>query len=148
MKKLAQVTLALLATALLHGGDDSGYKSESKSMTEVFTSKILKVYSFQEENHQYVAYVVTWKDHEVVVSPLGAVGGADKYKVGDTIRCQMQQLPARVGDENKSLITFSIMYGSGTTVDAARMEAVSQEVERRRAEREARAKSQGQPTAP
>lgn len=124
---------------MLHAEGDSGYTPESRASSEIFTSKVVKVYSFQDGDAEYVAYVVTWKDHEVVVTSFGT-GGADKpYNVGDVIRCQMQQMYHRVGDTGKARIIFSIMPGgpavTGTADEEQRLEAVRAEVETRRLKR-------------
>lgn len=67
-------------------GADSGYPGATY---EVMQSTVLKVYSAKDENHKFVAYVVKWKDAEVVVSdPLAE----SNYKVGDTIKFLAQKI--------------------------------------------------------
>ena len=49
---------------------------------EVVQSAVLKVYTAKAGEHRFIAYVVKWKDTEVIVSdPLGK----SDYKVGDKI---------------------------------------------------------------
>lgn len=138
------VLLGLIACSTLRGESPSSaggtYTPESHTYSEVFTSKVLKVYSFQDGDADYVAYVVNWKDHEVVVTPSMTAG--TKYNVGDAIRCVMSQSSFRTGDTNRTRVTFLVVNattGVTATEEARRMEAITAEVESRRAARAASA---------
>lgn len=135
------IVCAILTATVVWAVDDSGYKPESRSVTEVFTSKVVKVYSFQEADVDYDAYVVTWKDHEVVVVSYGGLGADKHYQVGDTIRCQMQQMPYRLGGSTKARVMFSVLpaFGASATDELHRLESIRADVEARRATREAEA---------
>jgi len=127
----------LLGAALLRGEGPSNYVPESRSAFETFTTKVLKVYAFQDGDYEYVAYVVNWKDHEVVVAPIGSAASEAKLKEGDTIRCTMQQANHRIGDTNKSRISFYIASGSNLAESPQRLEAIAAEVKERRERRRA-----------
>lgn len=138
-KSILLASILFSAVALLRGDESANYTPISRAVSETFTSKILKVYSFQEGDAEYVAYVVNWKDHEVVVAPLSFGGPATEkqYKVGDTIRCQMQQMNHQIGDSNKARMTFFIESTPSISDARQRLEAISAEIEMRRAERAA-----------
>ncbi|MES2694945.1 MAG: hypothetical protein V4773_15850 [Verrucomicrobiota bacterium] len=128
------------------------HATESKAISEIFTSKIVKVYSFTEDDQQYVSYVVTWKDHEVVVEPSRYSRMKEPLNVGDTIRCEMRQTHKAPGDTSKQRITFAYLSAAADSMDALlfepnfvspspqaeqrRLEAVTSEVRRRRDLRE------------
>ena len=134
--RIASMVTALLALATGPGSlaaPPATYTPESRSSVEVFTSPVLKVYALQEGDVAYQAYVVQWKEHEVVIIP-SAGPEAKRYAVGDTIRCQMTQFVHRVGDQARPRVSFSMVGDSGD--ERARLEAVAEEVRRRRALRE------------
>lgn len=137
------LSLLLLGAALLRGEGTSNYAPESRSAFETFTTKVLKVYAFQDGDYEYVAYLVNWKDHEVVVTPLGSAASEAKLKEGDTIRCTMQQANHRIGDTNKSRISFYVASNLNTTDGVERLSEVASEVRRRRELREASMTSLG-----
>ena len=98
----------------------------------------MKVYSCQEGQFDYVAYVVQWKDHEVVVMPLGLVPAAKHYAVGDVIRCRMMEMQRAgrgPGESGVARMMFSIVENPSAN-DEHRMQAITEEIERRRATRE------------
>ena len=134
---LVLIILSVFFAATTHADADAGYTPESRSSSEIFTSKVIKIYSFQDNEADYVAYVVTWKDHEVVVAPLGTSGSDKHYNVGDTVKCQMLQMSHRVGDSAKTRVTFSLIPngGPGASDEIQRLEAVRAEVEARRLRR-------------
>ncbi len=134
--RIASTVTALLAFALgprSLAAPPASYTPESRSSVEIFTSPVLKVYAFQEGDVAYHAYVVQWKEHEVVVTPSAGLE-AKRYTVGDTIRCQMIQFAHRKGDQTRPRVSFSIVGDSGD--ESARLEAIAEEVRRRRALRE------------
>ena len=134
---IAFLSLFLLGTAFLHGEGNPNYTPETRSLFETFTAKVLKVYAFQDGEFEYAAYVVNWQDHEVVVTPSSgaAMGVEKKYKEGDTIRCTMQQMVRRIGDSNKSRISFSIVSTFSSADTAQRLDAIAAEVKERRERR-------------
>ena len=143
--RIASTVTALLALALgprSLAAPPASYTPESKSSVEIFTSQVLKVYAFQEGDLDYHAYVVQWKEHEVVVTP-SAGPDAKRYAVSDTIRCQMTQFVHRMGNQTRPRVSFTIVGDSGD--ERARLEAISEEVRRRRALRETTPSSPVQP---
>ena len=74
--------VALAAESLTVTGDGS-------NSWEVVQSDVLKVYSTRSGEYRFIAYVVKWKDAEVVVTdPLGK----SDYKVGDKITFLAQKI--------------------------------------------------------
>jgi len=135
--------MLVIGFAPLRAAEGSGYTPESHSSFEIFTSKVLKVYSLQDGGFDYVAYVVTWKDHEVVITPLGMADDAKRFNVGDTVRCQMQQTSLKIGEKTRVRMTFSLLMPSSPMLSGAegtnelrRIEATTDELARRRAIRE------------
>src|SRR5579871_5667713 len=127
MKKSILFTSILFSVfALLRADEGANYTPLSRTVSETFTSKVVKVYSFQEGDSSYVAYVVNWKDHEVIVTPL-AFGGAatdTPYKVGDTIRCQIEQMDRKLGDSSKTSMTFFIASTATSSDERLRLDSI------------------------
>lgn len=154
MRTLIIVTALLLSSApRINAETSTDYIPESRSTSETFSTKVVKVYAFHDGDVDYVAYVVHWKDHEVVVTPSWMMrspgpAGSQQYKVGDTIHCRMVQDVREIGDSAKRQTVFLMEFDSAS--DPRRFEAVAAEVARRRAIREAEAKEMGapQPAAP
>jgi len=67
------------------------YNVESRNRMETFTSRISKIYEFKDDGISYVAYVVTWRGHEVVVQPALLDSEEKHHAVGEVIRCSMMQ---------------------------------------------------------
>jgi len=110
---------------------DYDHEHENSAM-ETFTSKVIKDLSFQDEGAEYTAYLVKWREHEVVVT--APVPSEERYMVGDSIRCHMIRREVSRGDTKRNQITFMI---AGTIPhDAERLKAVAAEVAARRAVRE------------
>jgi|GEM_PF-6311861 len=134
--------IALLAVlGIVRAESDTGYTPESRSNSEIFTSKVSKVYTFEDGEAEYVAYVVTWKGHEVVVTPFALPGTEKRYAVGDTIRCQMRQSFRTAPNDTKGRITFSFLSNGNFSLgdEVQRLEAVRAEVEARRQKRSSEA---------
>jgi hypothetical protein len=75
----------------------------NKGSYETVEAKVLKVYAFDDDGAKFRAYVVKWKDHEVVVSdPLGTT---DK-KEGDTIKVMAHRLEMMMGDKKVTMLSF------------------------------------------
>ncbi|MBI5381328.1 MAG: hypothetical protein HZA31_05460 [Opitutae bacterium] len=137
------LAVLLSFAALAHGSEKSDYKVESRMTHEFFTSKVVKVLSFSEGSAEYQAYVVTWKDHEVVVAaPFNGLA-SKTYKVGDTVRCVMRQqsLPARDKANDRLFFEVAPDYSAdlNPAKEAARLEQFADEVRRRRNLRETKA---------
>lgn len=160
MKSSVLIAIAMLTPISMPAADAPGYQSESQAVSEIFTSRITKIYAAREGAHEFVAYVIMWKDHEVIVTPPPYINRQfDSLAVGDIIRCEMRQsyAPAANGG-GTARMTFTMVgrpgdpasaagFVPGAANDAARMEAVSAEVARRRAYREA-APNVPQPNSP
>lgn len=140
------ILLACLLSVAVHGADSIGYKAESQRRSEVFTSKVLKVYSAQEGECKYTAYVVAWRDQEVVVTER-EFGTPKTYKVGDTVRCMMMSLIRPRKEGTSATMSFILMDERSDPVamvvlnptpgeEQARLEAVAAEIARRRTLRE------------
>lgn len=135
-KHLLPALVLLLLAPVSYGEGPANYVPESRSSSETFSSKVLKVYTFQDGDLDYAAYVVNWKDHEVIVTA-HAFAGEKKYNVGDSIRCVMNQTQQRVGDTNRTRVSFFVAsLGSEPIFEHARLDAIRAEVEARRAIRE------------
>lgn len=69
-------------------------------------SSVLKVYSAKDGNHRFVAYLVKWKDSEVIVSdPLAK----SVYKVGDTITFLAQKITVEEKDSRSiDVLAFTL----------------------------------------
>lgn len=140
MKSNIILVISLLTVAgMVRAEADTGYTPESRSNTEIFSSKISKVYTFEDGEAEYIAYVVTWKGHEVVVTPYVLPSTEKRYAVGDTIRCQMRQSFRTTPNDTKGRMTFSFSSGGSVALgvgdEAQRLEAVRAEVEARRQKR-------------
>ncbi|ACB73952.1 hypothetical protein [Opitutus terrae] len=129
-----------ITTSWLHAEVSSDYVVEAKSASETFTSKVLKVYSFSAENIDYVAYVVNWRGHEIVVTP-GFMPAGKALGVGDPIRCTMHHFSRPSGLARVAFtMAPSVGEAPGLLPDPAheqtRLDAIAAEVERRRAIRQ------------
>jgi hypothetical protein len=116
---------------------DSAYKTMAASSTEVFSTKILKVYEAHSPEGAYIAYVVDWRGREIVVVPSGA---REPLKVGDALECTMRSSLASTKDGGKAVLRFTLENPmSAMSGDAERLEAIRHEVQRRRDARAAAA---------
>lgn len=95
----------------------SGQTSNSDAMSvlasamasmQLMNGEILKVYSDEENGAKYLAYVVSYKGNEVVVTDVLQMG--DPKKVGDKINFASQQMemPPKSG---KKILQFVVMPG-------------------------------------
>jgi hypothetical protein len=128
------------------------YKSESQAISEIFTSKVTKVYSARDGVNHHVAYVILWRDHEVVVTPPPYTRALDALKGGDSVRCEMRQSHLIPGADGGARMSFALLPRPGDPAfipsfsptppeEQKRLENVSAEVARRRGEREAAARA-------
>jgi hypothetical protein len=131
------IALCLMCSSAIHAEDSKGYAPESTERSEIFKSRVLRVHHLIEGDLQYLAYTVDWRGHEVIVV---ATNVDEILKEGDEIRCQMRSAPLRHGDGKKAGISFWILPAR-TGNDAARLKAVADEVNRRRAAKEAKAEA-------
>ncbi len=77
---------------------------------ETAQSKVIKVYSAEEDGARFRAYVVNWKDNEVIVTD---VLGRTHKKVGDTITFMANRIEMPQGEEDIKLLQFMIMEFPG-----------------------------------
>jgi hypothetical protein len=132
-KTLTTSILACLVFAsTIQAEDSKGNAPESTERSKIFKSRVLRVHHLVEGDLQYVAYTIDWRGHEVVVSSTNV---DEILKEGDEIRCQMRSAPLRHGDGKKAGISFWILPARSSS-EAARLKAVADEVNRRRATRE------------
>src|SRR5262245_47063356 len=77
-----------------------------KSSFETPEAKVLKVYSLKDGDHKFIAYVVKWKDAEVIVSdPLAR----SEYKVGDTIRFMAHKTHIEKSNPEVYSLSFTLL---------------------------------------
>lgn len=108
MKKIIRTTLLLLVFSALSAiPQDTQPRSTAlpvgmKTSSETLQGEILKVYAADDEGLHFRAYVVHWKDREVIVSDM--LGTSDK-KEGDTITFMVHrmEMPHRNGTVTKKL---------------------------------------------
>lgn len=87
---------------------------------ETAQSKIVKVYSAEQEGARFRAYVVNWKGNEVIVSDM--LGETDK-KVGEDITFMAQRIEIPQDDEKIRLLQFMILELPEFTMPSATSEA-------------------------
>ena len=73
---------------------------------EIAQTQVLKVYSTEENGATFRAYVVKWKDREVVVSDRLSTGN---YKVGDNIEVIVMRHELGRGEDAKRVLHFEIV---------------------------------------
>jgi hypothetical protein len=133
--------LVIASSAIVRADGGTSYTRKSRVVLETFTSKVIKVLSFEDGDSEYDAYVVNWKDHEVVVASNSIGPGNPKYKVGDVVTCNLQQNYNIAGGATKARVSFSLgvststLYGSSEE-EQRRLQAIAEEVRVRRAARE------------
>jgi hypothetical protein len=128
------VVIILTCFANLRGEEPKAYAPETTESSEIFRTKVLKVHHFTEADFEYLAYTIDWRGHEVIVVPFSA---DEILKEGDAIRCTMRAMPVKVGEGKKATITFSVLPSRTSASNAARLQTVADEVNRRRANRNA-----------
>ncbi|MEW6305717.1 MAG: hypothetical protein AB1705_19740 [Verrucomicrobiota bacterium] len=74
--------LALITGLIVPAADPPAAAPDVTSRYEVVESPVLKIYTANDGKHRFVAYLVKWKDSEVIVSDALA---QSHYKVGDKI---------------------------------------------------------------
>lgn len=135
MKTLLLRTLLILTLApAVYGEGDDNYVPEIRNTSETFTSKVLKVYAFQEAEIDYTAYVVSWRGHEVVVTAGPGDTSTKTHAVGDSIRCRMHHLTRKTDTGITAHTQFILAHGAEN--EQARLDAIEASVQSRRALRE------------
>jgi hypothetical protein len=81
---------------------------------ETVQSEVLKVYSAEDQGARYRAYVVKWRDQEIVVSD--QLGSTDK-KVGDNITFMAHRIEMPEEDKTLKILQFMIMEFPELTTD-------------------------------
>lgn len=145
MKSIPLLLLALTLPSIALAADQPAYKTESQAVSEIFTTTIARIYSAGEGESRFVAYVVTWKDREIVVTSL--TPRHDAFAVGDTVRCAMRQSLTGPDSHTKGRMFFTLLGTpsepaspqllSDSTESQERLAAIAAEIDRRRAAREA-----------
>lgn len=127
---LALLLVPFLAAAVRAEANPGDYRPESRSVNETFTSKVVRVYAFEDDG-PYAAYVVTWKEHEVVVQ---GRPGARRYEVGEDVRCSMSLLVrlAEGGEQRSYSFSLAGSVAEAGPGNAERLEKIAEEVRRRR----------------
>ncbi len=121
MQKHAAAMLAAIPTILLATGltAQAPRMGDVQSTFDMAEGPVLKVYSAEEDGHRFVAYLVKWKNAEVIVSdPLGQ----SQFKQGDKINFIAQKIslpesPAQVLILNFNLIDVQPPADAGTDPD-------------------------------
>jgi len=93
-----------------------------KGSHELHEGAVLKVYSAKEGENRFIAYVVKWKDSEVVVSdPLAQ----SDFKVGDTIKFLAQKLHLENAKPEVFLLGFTVLNVPASTPGKAKTETAA-----------------------
>lgn len=77
-----------------------------KSSFDTLEAPVLKVFSAEEGEHRFVAYLVKWKGFEVIVSDALA---RSNFKVGDTISFMAHKITLRRPPTDVSSLSFMLM---------------------------------------
>ena len=101
----AVIIAVLLGLAVTLFADEKPASAPSLGSHETFHAEVLKVFSAADGNAVFRAYLVKWKDQEVIVSdPL--VGSA--HRVGDTITVLAINSPYPNGEAKPGLLHFIV----------------------------------------
>jgi hypothetical protein len=131
--KISFILLFVSLVGFAFSAEPSAYKLESSSSSEIFSTKILKIYQVEMDASSYVAYVVDWRGQEIVVTPSIYSLPQASLKVGDSVRCSMRTSLVVPGSNKKAYLSFDIV----PVADREHLEAVANEVRDRRERREA-----------
>lgn len=109
--KTVHLLIALALTTPLLAAEkssavDAGTSAGERRPPERVELKVLKVYSAQDGEAIFRAYVVEWKGQEVVVSDTLA---KTKFNVGDMVGVLVMNHPFPQGKENYRLLHFAIV---------------------------------------
>lgn len=87
----------------------------TQSTFDTVEAPVLKVFSAEQEGHRFIAYLVKWKDFDVIVSdPLGR----SKFRDGDKIRFLAQRVSLPNASEQVSALNF-VLLSEPARVDRA-----------------------------
>lgn len=130
--KVALLFAAVTSTVASGLAQASSYKLEAQSTSEVFSTKILKVYQAEGEAGTFTAYVVDWRGQEVVILPPPLPGNPPALKAGDTVRCLMTRFSPSIDPEARSGHLHFSFAPATATEQADRLRLIAEEVRRRR----------------
>ena len=86
---VALVTTMTTLGALRVLAQNDATPTGTQSSFETMTASVRKVFSAEQEDHRFIAYLVKWKEFEVIVSdPLGK----SNFQEGDEIRFMAQKV--------------------------------------------------------
>ena len=108
MKSIAVITLLISMFCVMSLGqtDPPQLLPGVKGSFETMDARVLKVYAAKDGEHRFVAYLVKWKDSEVVVSdPLAR----SDHKVGDTIKFLAQKIHIEKADPEVFALNFVLV---------------------------------------
>ena len=131
--KRSHILLLVSSVGLAFCAEPSSYKLESSSSSEIFSTKILKIYQAEADTGTYVAYVVDWRGQEIVVTPSSFSLPHVALKVGDIVRCSMRTSAVLPGSNKRASLSFAIV----TAPDTESLEAFMIAARERREKREA-----------
>ena len=108
---LSTIALALLPIhAMAQDGEPEEVPGLPEGMNTSFTihkGKIIKVYSAEEKGASFRAYVVKWKEQEVIVSD--PLSDGKKKKEGDSIRFMAQRIEIEDEDGKMKMLQFMLI---------------------------------------
>jgi hypothetical protein len=113
---MAKRLVAMLGAVLMGGMAGLGVPSVSaqalraptdvESSHEMVEAPVLKVFSAKEGKHEFMAYLVKWKDSEVIVSdPLAR----SRFRIGDEISFMVQKATVGSRDHRAHLLSFMLL---------------------------------------
>ncbi|MBT7300160.1 MAG: hypothetical protein HN849_11635, partial [Victivallales bacterium] len=113
---MAKRLVAMLGAVLMGGMAGLGVPSVSaqalraptdvESSHEVAEATVLEVFSAKEGKHEFMAYLVRWKDSEVIVSdPLDR----SRFRIGDEISFMVQKVTVGSRDHRANLLSFMLL---------------------------------------
>jgi len=106
---IATILMGLISTCVIAQETESAQPGMPVGMTggyETVQSKVIKVYSAEDNGAQFRAYVVKWKDHEVIVSDMF---GKTNKRIGDSITFMAQRIEMPQGEDTIKMLQFMIM---------------------------------------
>lgn len=106
--------LSLLLTAcpvIEASAQSSSAIPDVQSDYETLQAPVIKVYSVKQGDFKFTAYVVNWKDAEVIVSD--PLAGSD-FKAGDTIQFMAQRVHLKKSGVDVSSLNFTLLNHKST----------------------------------
>lgn len=81
---------------------------ETQSTFDTVEAPVLKVFSAEQDGHRFIAYLVKWKDFDVIVSdPLGG----SNFQEGDKIRFLAQRVSLQNKSDDVAALNFVLLVG-------------------------------------